>query len=177
MRGSKTSINAKVRPVANPSLEKASLLGAARIYVSKDALIALTGGLEFGQICVIERLAAAGENGDENSEVIKREASLWSLQDKNVSPNVVLMTRAFQEAAGFKLGDQVRITVGDATKTAEEVVVFETTEKKDGDEKDREVDKKALAVYPQQWPNLIAHALSMLQPFQVYRQIRECNIC
>ncbi|VUC37698.1 unnamed protein product [Clonostachys rosea] len=115
----KKSIDAKVRPLSNTSLEKASLLGAARIYVSKDSLISLTGNLDNGKLCNVERL--------DTEESLKREAALWVLPEKNLSPNVVMMTRAFQDATGFKIGDQVRISLASdtATPVIEEVVVQE----------------------------------------------------
>ncbi|CAG9936941.1 unnamed protein product [Clonostachys rosea f. rosea IK726] len=115
----KKSIDAKVRPLSNTSLEKASLLGAARLYVSKDSLISLTGNLDNGKLCIVERL--------ETEEPLRREAALWVLPDKNLSPNVVMMTRAFQDATGFKIGDQVRISLASdtATPVIEEVVVQE----------------------------------------------------
>lgn len=116
----KKSIDAKVRPLANPALEKASLLGAARLYVSKDTLIALTNGLDNGKPCVVEKL-------DDPDGLPRREATLWVLPDKNLSPNVVVMTRAFQEATGFKIGDQVRIALLGEVSTevpdAEDVLV------------------------------------------------------
>lgn len=96
-------MEAKVRPVANASLERASLLGAARIYVCREALAALTGGLENGARCVVQQLEGKAEP--------RREASLWILPEKNVSPNVVMMARAFQEASGFKIGDIVSISL------------------------------------------------------------------
>lgn len=115
----KKSIDAKVRPLANPSLEKTSLLGAARLYVSKDSLIALTNGLESNKPCVVEKLRLEGDD----SEPIRREALLSVLPEKNLSPNVVMMTRVFQEATGFKVGDQVRISMRETTPDVDEVVV------------------------------------------------------
>lgn len=115
----KKSIDAKVRPLANPSLEKTSLLGAARLYVSKDSLIALTNGLESNKPCVVEKLHLEGDD----SEPIRREALLCVLPEKNLSPNVVMMTRVFQEATGFKVGDQVRISMRETTPDVDEVVV------------------------------------------------------
>lgn len=130
----KKSIDVKVRPLANPSLEKASLLGAARLYVSRDSLIALTGALDNGHSCVVEKLGedAAGTPGPDGttpSGPIKREAALWVLPDKNVSPNVVMMSRAFQDATGFKIGDQVRLALAEApTPEADEVAVVDVSE-------------------------------------------------
>ncbi|KAF4335967.1 AAA family ATPase [Fusarium beomiforme] len=122
------SVDAKVRPLANTSLEKSSLLGAARIYVSKDTLLSLNGNLENGKHCVVTRLGASAKE-DAPQEELQREASLWILPEKNLSPNVVMMTRAFQEATGFKIGDAVRITVAGTTPAAEEIVVQDVTEK------------------------------------------------
>lgn len=124
----KKSIDAKVRPLSNTSLDRASLLGAARIYVSKDTLISLTGKLDNGKACTVERL----EGGD-GAEPVKREASLWVLPEKNLSPNVVMMTRAFQDATGFKIGDQVRIELAADTTTpdAGEVVAQAVDEEQD----------------------------------------------
>ncbi|KAG8422763.1 AAA+-type ATPase [Metarhizium acridum] len=118
----KKSIDAKVRPLANPALEKASLLGAARLYVSKESLIALTNGLENGRPCVVEKLE------DPAQCPVRREASLWILPEKNLSPNVVMMTRAFQEATGFRIGDQVRISLLESMPEVDEVVVQDVSE-------------------------------------------------
>lgn len=117
------SIDVKVRPLANASLEKASLQGAARLYINKDSLIALTGSIENGKACFIEKLGA------DDGPTVKREALLWILTDKNVSPNVAMMSRAFQDASGFKIGDQARISLADEpTPDASEVVVRDSTE-------------------------------------------------
>lgn len=127
----KQSIDAKVRPLANPGLEKTSLLGAARLYISKDSMIALTNGLESHKACIIEKLDVDGEEG---SEPIRREASLCVLPEKNLSPNVVMMTRAFQDASGLRVGDQVRISLLEATPDANEVVVKSLAEGADAGE-------------------------------------------
>lgn len=121
----KQSIDAKVRPLANAGLEKASLFGAARLYISKDSMIALTNGLESNKACVVEKLP---DDSAPDWEPVKREASLCVLPEKNLSPNVVMMTRAFQDASGFRVGDQVRISLLEATPDADEVVVRNMTE-------------------------------------------------
>lgn len=131
----KKSIDAKVRPLANASLEKTSLLGAARLYVSKDSLIALTNGLDGNKACVVEKLidgmpplASADPDADPAGQPIRREASLCVLPEKNLSPNVVMMTRAFQDATGFRVGDQVRIALAGETADVDEVVVRDVSE-------------------------------------------------
>ncbi|KHN97068.1 AAA family ATPase [Metarhizium album ARSEF 1941] len=130
----KKSIDARVRPLANPALEKASLLGAARLYVSKESLIALTNGLESGKPCVVEKL------DDQPPSLARREASLWILPEKNLSPNVVMMTRAFQEATAFKIGDQVRISLLESMPDVQEVVVQDVSEEQQH-AKDRDGDR------------------------------------
>lgn len=127
------SIDVKVRPLANPGLEKTSLLGAARLYVSKDSLIKLTNALESNKPCVVEKLfidgaAATAAADDAANQPIRREASLCVLPEKNLSPNVVMMTRAFQDATGFRVGDQVRIALLETTPDIGEVVVRDISE-------------------------------------------------
>lgn len=129
----KQSIDAKVRPLSNTSLEKASLLGAARLYVSRDTLLSLTGTLDSGRACWIDILNPAAGDETEKDRPTRREASLWVLPEKNLSPNVVMMTRAFQEVVGVKIGDQVRVTLGEgdgngSTADAGEVVLRDVTE-------------------------------------------------
>lgn len=155
----KKSIDAKVRPLSNVSLERASLLGAARIYVSKDSLIALTGGLDSGRPCIVESLQTddASSNASEaESSKKRREASLWALPEKNVSANVVMMTRAFQEATGFKLGDVVRISLAEpaVVPDAEEVVVQDATS-----EADQQKDTAADSKHPPSWEFSISVSL------------------
>lgn len=142
----KSSIDAKVRPLANASLEKTSLQGAARLYVSKDSLITLTNSLENGRHCVIERLPGQIQTAGTtpSPSIAKREASLWILPEKNLSPNVVMMTRSFQEASGFKIGDQVRISILENVPEAEEIVVQDVSE---GGEPESAADLK----YPPYW--------------------------
>lgn len=115
------AILAKIRPLGSPTLEKATLQWAARVYVSKDSLIALTGALDGGKACTIAR---TGEDG----QTVKREASLHVLSGQNISPNVVQMSKAFQEAAGLKIGDQVTIeALDEPVREAEEVLLEDIT--------------------------------------------------
>ncbi|RSL93054.1 hypothetical protein CEP52_013468 [Fusarium oligoseptatum] len=137
------SIDAKVRPLANTSLEKSSLIGAARIYVSKDTMLSLNGNLESGKHCIVTRLENPREAKEDGPrEELQREASLWILPEKNLSPNVVMMTRAFQDATGFKIGDLVRIALAGTTPDAEEIVVQDATEKTEKTANDIESMKK-----------------------------------
>lgn len=150
----KKSIDAKVRPLANPSLEKTSLLGAARLYISKDSMITLTNGLESNKPCLAEKLS-----DDPTSDPIIREASLCVLPEKNLSPNVVMMTRAFQDASGFKVGDQIRLSLLESTPDATEVVVRSVADDKDVD---------AESKYPPCWEYSIALSLGTFTPSHLY---------
>ncbi|KAF5634107.1 AAA family ATPase [Fusarium sp. NRRL 25303] len=175
------SVDARVRPLANTSLEKSSLLGAARIYVSKDTLLSLNGNLENGKHCVVTRLESAANKEDvPQEEDLQREASLWILPEKNLSPNVVMMTRAFQEATGFKIGDTVRITIAGTTPEAEEVVVQEVTEVTDktAAEFERMQRLEKGAKYPFPWENSLASAFDradLIFPGMVMEAMHTCK--
>ncbi|KAG8669796.1 AAA+-type ATPase [Fusarium poae] len=158
------SIDVKVRPLASPSLEKASLQGAARVYVSKETLLSLNGTLEVGKHCILTRLENAAATKDspkeDEQQELQREASLWSIKEKNLSPNVVVMTRAFQEASGFKIGDLIRISLAGTTPNADEVVVQDVTEKTDktSDDLERLEEFEKTAKYKPSWEMLTAPA-------------------
>lgn len=117
----KQHIDAKVRPLDNQKVH-----WAGRISVARDALLSLTGSLEQGRLCVVERLDDGALNEDSSTPApVRREASLYT-PEKNISPNVVQMTRGFQEAAGLRLGDQVRISLsGGLVPDAAQVVLQE----------------------------------------------------
>jgi hypothetical protein len=173
------SIDAKVRPLANTSLEKSSLIGAARIYVSKDTMLSLNGNLESGKHCIVTRLENPREAKEDGPrEELQREASLWILPEKNLSPNVVMMTRAFQDATGFKIGDPVRIALAGATPDAEEIVVQDATEKTEKTANDIESMKKheKEARYPPSWEASLACALGTSTIKQTIKQILTCDI-
>ena len=118
---------AKVRPVLkwDSAQEKSSLQGVAKVWVNKDTLILLTGGVESGKRCWVERVATAASTGPsdggsgegETPIPIRRQALLASSPDKSIGQNVIMMTEAYREASGLKLGDQVSI------KAHEDVVV------------------------------------------------------
>ncbi|RGP59259.1 aaa family atpase [Fusarium longipes] len=172
------SIEVKVRPLANTKLEKASLHGAARIYVSKDTLISLTGTIDVGKHCILTRLesavtkGSAEEDGQGLQQDLQREASLWSFTEKNLSPNVVVMTRAFQEASGFKIGDLVRITLAGTTPIADEVVLRDVTEKTDktSDDLERLEEHEKASKYKPSWEMLAAPAFGKETPKELSKK-------
>ncbi|KAK1999355.1 ATPase [Colletotrichum falcatum] len=136
------TIDGKVRPLApfDKTLEKSTLKGASRIYVNRDSLIQLTGSVDNGRRCIVTRTAAQDATKDatrdairaatkDTTEPLRREAALWTLSDKNISPNIVLMSEAYRDACGFDLGDHVAITMCEkfAVPDAETVNVLPVT--------------------------------------------------
>lgn len=119
-------IEVKVRPIPTSSSDKGSeksLKGASRIYVNKEILFDLTGtALENGKPCVVEKIL-------EDGQVTKREASLWAAADTKLSRAVVQMSKAFQDACDFKLGDQVKVMYvdGKSIPEADEVILEDIT--------------------------------------------------
>ncbi|ROW05270.1 hypothetical protein VSDG_00153 [Cytospora chrysosperma] len=118
-------IEVKVRPIPTSS-DKSSdktLKGASRIYVNKEILLELTGtALENGKPCFVERTL-------EDGQAVTREASLWAATDPKMSRAVVQMSKPFQDACEYKLGDQVKLiyTDGKTIPDAEEVVIEDVT--------------------------------------------------
>ncbi|OLN88097.1 ATPase family gene 2 protein [Colletotrichum chlorophyti] len=120
------TIDGKVRPLApfDKTLEKSTLKGASRIYINRDSLILLTGSVDNGRRCIITRIPQDGTPPTES-----REAALWTLSDKNISPNIILMSEAFRDACGFELGDQLTVTMHEKTAVpdAESVNILPVT--------------------------------------------------
>ncbi|GKT48586.1 ATPase family gene 2 protein [Colletotrichum spaethianum] len=125
------TIDGKVRPLApfDKTLEKSTLKGASRIYVNRDSLIQLTGSVDNGRRCVVTRTVAQDATKSATTEPLHREAALWTLSDKNISPNIILMSEAYREACGFELGDQITITMCEksAVPDAEAVSILPVT--------------------------------------------------
>ena len=103
------TLEVKVRPFSNPSSqERADQKGASRVHLSKDALLDLR--LESGEMCYICKVGEEGE--------LWRKAIAWATNEKSLSKKVVQISKAFQEACSFKLGDELRI--GAAVDTLED---------------------------------------------------------
>ncbi|PSS00621.1 P-loop containing nucleoside triphosphate hydrolase protein [Coniella lustricola] len=116
-------IEVKVRPIPTSSSDKGadkSLKGASRIYVNKEVLYELAGtALENGKPCAVEKTLPDGQ-------VTRREGSLWTAADPKLSRAVAQMSKAFQDACEFKLGDQVKVIYsGEKTVPGAEDVLLE----------------------------------------------------
>ncbi|KAI6759262.1 hypothetical protein HG530_009942 [Fusarium avenaceum] len=151
------SIDARVRPQASGLMEKSSMQGAARVYVSKETMISLVGTIEHGKHCLVTLLESSSDS-DGPQLVLQREAALWTLPEKNLSKNVVVMSTAFREATGFKVGDLIRLTTTGVTPDAQEVVLQDVTDKPENDP-DRLVRWEKEAKYPVSWESLLGPVL------------------
>jgi AAA family ATPase len=112
------TLEVKIRPYSNQSIqERPDQKGASRVHLCREALLDLK--LESGQICYISKV------NEPESE--RREAVAWLTAEKSLSKKVVQMSKAFQEACGFKLGDDVKISTGGALDVATSVVLRDVT--------------------------------------------------
>lgn len=128
------TLDVKIR-ATNPGQDQ-GLKSASRIFISKDALIELTGSVDDGRAVTVVELT---EDGREMSS--SRQALLWAAPTKLVK--VVQMSEAFRVACGFSIGSEVRICYSPATASvaeADELVIEATMPTKDGSVKDIDPD-------------------------------------
>jgi AAA family ATPase len=112
------TLEVKIRPYSNQSIqERPDQKGAPRVHLCREALLDLK--LESGQICYISKV------NEPESE--RREAVAWLTAEKSLSKKVVQMSKSFQEACGFKLGDDVKISTGGALEVATSVILRDVT--------------------------------------------------
>jgi AAA family ATPase len=89
----------------------------SRVHLCREALLDLK--LESGQICYISKV------NEPESE--RREAVAWLTAEKSLSKKVIQMSKSFQEACGFRLGDDVKISTGGTLEVATSVVLRDVT--------------------------------------------------
>ena len=113
------TLEVKIRPYSNQTNpERPDQKGVSRVNVCKEALFDLK--LEAGQTCYLLKV------GD--TENRKREAVIWNTAEKTLSKKVIQMSKTFQEACGFKLGDDLKISAaGGAVMAAEMIVLRDVT--------------------------------------------------
>jgi AAA family ATPase len=112
------TLEVKIRPYSSQnSQERPDQKGASRVHLCREALLDLK--LESGQVCYITKL--------NESESKRREAIAWLTAEKSLSKKVVQMSKSFQEACGFKLGDDVKISAGGVMDVAASVVLRDIT--------------------------------------------------
>ncbi|EPE02542.1 aaa family atpase [Ophiostoma piceae UAMH 11346] len=108
-----TTITVSVAAYQNEPAPKS----AAKVLVSKDNLLQLTGALENGRLCIVE--SSAGVN---------REALLWAAPD-SLKKTLVRVSKALLELLGMRVGDKCTISVPSGTPTvsaASEILLEDT---------------------------------------------------
>lgn len=99
------TLEVKVRPYPNQSQERPDQDGASRVLLSMNTLLDL--GLTSGQTCYVWKSGEVEGGAGEKREM--REAVAWLSTEKNLSKKVAQLSKAFQEACGFKLSDELGI--------------------------------------------------------------------
>jgi hypothetical protein len=149
IQSAQKTLEVKVRPYPN-NLERPDQKGASRVYISREALYDL--GLESGQKCCLWKSGQSPETG--------KEAIAW-LTQKPMNKNVIQLSKVYQEAGHFKLGDDLNISIGGNLTAATNVTLREITEQNiatDGNiDLPPELDAKGLT----RWEWFLGDALSM----------------
>jgi AAA family ATPase len=112
------TLEVKIRPYSNQTnAERPDQKGVSRVHLCKEALFELQ--LEAGQPCFLWK------SGNEDQ---KREAIVWPTAEKSLSKKVIQMSKTFQEACGFKLGDDLNISAaGGAVDVADVIILRDVT--------------------------------------------------
>ncbi len=113
------TLEVKIRPYPTQIQEKGDFKGAARVYLSSDALLDL--GLRPGQVCSLWRLNEAANE--------RRDAIAWNTPEKSMGKKVVQMSRVLQEACGFKLSEELKIVAAGDLRAVETLVLRDVTAK------------------------------------------------
>ncbi|CAD6447723.1 08184886-f5fe-4055-9e53-f60f265b43be [Sclerotinia trifoliorum] len=102
----------KVRPYQAQSQERPDFKNVARVYVCTDVLLDLQ--VRNGETCYLWK-SSEGEH-------TRREAVIWLAAEK-LSRKVVQVSKAFQEACGFKLSDDVIIARAGKLEVAKDILI------------------------------------------------------
>jgi AAA family ATPase len=112
------TLEAKIRPYSNQnSQDRPDQKGASRVHLCRETLLDLK--LESGQPCYLWKV--------NETEGERRAAIAWLTTEKSLSKKVVQMSKSFQEACGFKLGDDVKISAGGVLEVAASIVLRDIT--------------------------------------------------
>ncbi|CAK7568533.1 MAG: AAA+-type ATPase [Sporothrix epigloea] len=101
--------------------QEPAIKAAARIVISKDNLLQLTGTLENDRLCTIETISIT------DGQPVCRKASLWASPEP-LKKGLARVSKAFREAAGLGAAEKCRITIdGRGLPDAGEVDVEDIT--------------------------------------------------
>lgn len=108
------TLEVKIRPYPAQNSERSDLKGASRVHLNAESLRDLN--LKSGSPCYLWKVGDGIE--------IRREAVAWVTTEKNLRNGITQTSKAFQEAYGFKLGDDAHICAGGEIVTAATSVVL-----------------------------------------------------
>lgn len=112
------TLEVKIRPYSNQNnQERPDQKGVSRVHVCREVLLDLR--LESGQPCYLWKTS-------ENKES-KKEAIVWLTGEKSLSKKIVQMSKTFQEAYGFKLGDDLNIQAAGTLAVTESIMLRDIT--------------------------------------------------
>ncbi|KAH8667548.1 putative ATPase family gene 2 protein [Tricladium varicosporioides] len=118
-REAEKTLEVKIRPYSGSNnQERPDLKGISRVHLSRDALLDLR--IESGQAIYLRKV---DQDQDQS-----REAVAWLTVEKSLSKKVVQISKSFQEAAGYKLGDDLLVSAAGDLKAAASVVLRDITE-------------------------------------------------
>ncbi|CAK7263108.1 AAA+-type ATPase [Sporothrix epigloea] len=101
--------------------QEPAIKAAARIVISKDNLLQLTGTLENDRLCTIETLSIT------DGQPVCRKASLWASPEP-LKKGLARVSKAFREATGLSAAEKCRITIdGRGLPDADKVDVEDIT--------------------------------------------------
>lgn len=102
----------KVRPYQAQSQERPDFKNVARVYVCTDVLLDLD--VKNGETCYLWKSS--------EPEHTKREAVIWLATEK-LSRKVVQVSKAFQEACGLRLSDEVIVSRAGELNVAKDILI------------------------------------------------------
>ena len=112
------TLEVKIRPYSSQNnQERPDQKGVSRVQLCREALHDLR--LDSGQLCYLWK---TGESFDQ-----RREGIAWLTAEKSLSKKVVQMSKSFQDACGFKLGDDLHISAAGTLNIAENVIIRDVT--------------------------------------------------
>lgn len=116
LQNTQKTLEVKIRPYSNPkNHERADQKGAARVHLSREALYDLR--LDPGYKCYLWK------TGDDPST--GKEALAWLTPENSLNKKVIQISKVFQEAGGFKLGDDLNICAGAKPDVADNITLRE----------------------------------------------------
>jgi AAA family ATPase len=123
-------LEVKIRPWQNLK-ERPDQKGVARVHLSSHALQDL--GLKPEQTCYLWKAGEAPET--------RRQAIVWYTHENSMRKNVAQISKTFQDACDFKLGDDLKISAAGNLAVAESVVLKDLAALKEDDQELPELDR------------------------------------